>query len=98
MLYASEAREITRKRIEANKKELFTLVRNGLSLFSAYINDAACYGNNEVIVNADEILAVVKTSWNFTRKEVLNAAARVLNEYGYTTEIPTSYSSIHIKW
>ena len=49
------------------------------------------------IVKKDLLMDLANTYY-FTRKQIMDALAVEIREFGYDATIPSSYTSIHIEW
>lgn len=95
MLYADEAHTITLN--STAKSRLKETVEKVLPLIEQAIRDMAALGCAATLVKTETIMKEIGFVPE-TKREVIDAIAAKLKNYGYKTSIPNSYTSIHIEW
>lgn len=95
MMYAKEARKIT----AANKdnSELKAAVEKLMPAVNAQIQMAAERGLDETAIKSSDITRIVGFVFA-SKREIMDALAAEVREYGYEVWNTDSYSSIHFKW
>lgn len=97
MIYANEAKKIAKESAKTN--ELHNLVVEVLPMVENEIRNSANYGQHEILIKKETIIKELgNRTIFFAHKDIMNALADEIREYGFDTEIPNSYSSIHIYW
>lgn len=95
MIYAKEARQITKE--NTNSTELHEIIEKILPAIEEAIRNASSYGLSNTIIKKDLLMDLANTYY-FTRKQIMDALAVEIREFGYDATIPSSYTSIHIEW
>lgn len=98
MIYANEAKKITKEnndRDNAIKKAVDEM----LTKIEPSILEKATRGFAFLKITKMQIIDIMPyNEYFFTIKEMMDAVAKELKEYGYKVEITASHSSIHVEW
>lgn len=100
MIYANEAHTIAENNNHnnpRNQKGLQKAVDKVLLMVEKIVRDGAEHGYNCAVIKR-EALVKPATGTFFTKKEIMDAVSDELKKFGYETNIPQSYTSLHITW
>lgn len=96
MMYANEARNLSNAN-NKTKDSIKNAVAKMLPFIDERINKLAAAGFRDIIVKKKEITDTVGFVW-VPAKDIMDAIAAEVANYGYKTFITSSYSSVHIEW